>query len=133
MKPTRKTRVVHIAVALSAMCFVGVGMLLLFAPEEVRGIERQYTNNSFFIQLFGAAFLGFGVMNWTVRRSLLGGICGKAVIVGNQVHLTVGTLLVVKHVFLAESSVIYWAFASIFCIDVVLFLYLTFDSAVNKA
>jgi hypothetical protein len=35
-------------------------------------------------------------MNWIARGSVLGGIYGRAVVAGNQTHLTIGTLALLQ-------------------------------------
>jgi hypothetical protein len=75
------------------MCMAAIGVLLLFAPAEVARMLILHTADGPLVQLLGAALLGFGAMNWIARASQLGGIYGKAVVAGNQTHLTIGALL----------------------------------------
>ena len=131
MSDDRTKRLVGSAVALSALCFAAIGVLLLFAPEEVGGTLITRAGDGPLVQLLGAALIGFGAMNWTARGSLLGGIYGRAVVAGNQTHLTVGALLLLKHGLVAGGSPAYWILAGVYVLGAGLFLYLFFSSGIR--
>ncbi len=61
------------------------GLALLFFSKETLGLnEAASPSRAIFItQLFGAAMLGLAAMNWIARSSILGGIYGRAILVGN--------------------------------------------------
>ena len=78
-------------------------------------------------QLLGAALLGFGAMNWIARGAALGGSYGKAVVAGNQTHLTIGALLLVKQgVDVGAHQPAYWVLTGLYVLGAGLFGYLTF-------
>ena len=65
-----------------------------FAPAEAgRTLSGAEASDLVLVQLLGAALLGIGAASWVARRSLLGGIYGRAVVVGNQVFAFVGVFL----------------------------------------
>jgi hypothetical protein len=117
---------------MSALCFAAIGALLLFAPEEVGSTLIPRAGGGPLVQLLGAALIGFGAMNWTARGSLLGGIYGRAVVVGNQAHLTVGALLLVKHSLVAGGSPAYWILTGVYVLGAGLFLYLFLGSGIRR-
>ena len=129
MSEEGKRGLIKSAVTLSALCFGILGVLLLFAPEEMASTLIPGAAGSPLVQLLGAALLGFGAMNWIARGSVLGGIYGRSVVAGNQTHLTIGALLLAKHGFVAGGSPAYWALAGIYIVGAVLFLYLFFFSS----
>ena len=131
MSDDRTKRLVGPAVALSALCFAAIGVLLLFAPEEVGGTLIPRAGGGPLVQLLGAALIGYGAMNWIARGSLLGGIYGRAVVAGNQTHLTVGALLLVKHGLIAGGSPAYWILTGVYVLGAGLFLYLFFSSGIR--
>ena len=88
----------------SAIGFAAFGLALLFAAEEVSGWLAPAAVDHPLMQLLGAALLGFAAMNWIARGSALGGIYGRAVVAGNQTHLTIGAILLVKHGVESASS-----------------------------
>lgn len=127
----RARRFVSSAVALSALCFAAIGMLLLFAPDEVSGSLTPTAESGPLVQLLGAALLGFGAMNWIARGSVLGGIYGRAVVGGNQTHLTIGAILLLKHGVNSGGSPAYWALTGIYVLGAGLFLHLFFSRGIR--
>jgi hypothetical protein len=123
-------RRVRAAMTVSAVCLAVLGALLLFAPEGVIGLLVPKASGQALVQLLGAALLGFGAMNWIARGAVLGGIYGRAVVAGNQTHLTVGALLLVKHG--AEAGAhhpAYWVLTGLYVLGAAFFAYLTFFSS----
>ena len=118
-------RRVRLAVVLSAFCLGIAGIALTFAPEEIGGM-LGLNAAPIALQLIGAALLGFGVMNWTARGSTLGGIYGRAVVAGNQMHFTVGALALVKHGLAAGGPPMFWALTIVYLLGAALFLHLLF-------
>lgn len=123
-------QLVRVALTLSAVWLAVLGAALLFAPDEVREvIMPSATGGAALLQVLGAALLGFGAMNWTARGSALGGIYGRAVVMANQTHLTIGALVLVKHgIDAGGQSAAYWAIAGLYALGAVLFIYLAFFS-----
>ncbi len=106
---------------LNAVLLGILGLLLSFLPLEVSG--RLYLNNppEIMLQLWGAALLGYAMLNWTSRGSILGGIYGKAISLGNFMHYFVGAAALIKltnahadNIGLVLLSIFYILFAIIF-------------------
>lgn len=81
----------HLMIA-SAALLAALGLLLSFAPEETLAYLGQPSTGAVpvLLQLAGALYLGFAVMNWTAKGSVLGGIYGRAIVLGNFLHFTMG-------------------------------------------
>lgn len=123
-------RWVRTAMTASAVCFASMGLLILFATEEVSALLSPEPSNHGLYQLLGAALLGFAAMNWIARGSVLGGIYGRAVIAGNQTHLTVGAILLVKGgMENTTSHPLHWIIAGFYVAAAAYFVYLTFFSS----
>jgi hypothetical protein len=130
MSPDQRNRYVQAGVASSALCAAAFGAMLLFAPHELSGALAPGRGDSPLIPLLGAALLGFGAMNWIARGSILGGIYGRAVVAGNQTHLTIGGLLLAKQgVGVGATSPAYWLLTGLYVLGAAFFGYLTFFSA----
>ena len=68
---------------------------MLVFPHEVGAALMPAANADAAFQLLGAALMGFAAMNWTARGAALSGIYGRAVVVGNLMHLLVGAFVLV--------------------------------------
>jgi hypothetical protein len=112
-------------VSATAIGLALLGAALTFAPEEIAGLFG-ISSAPLAFQLLGSALLGFAVMNWTARGSTLGGIYGRAVVAGNQMHFTVGALALVKYGLGAGGSAAFWVLTAFYVAGAILFLYLLF-------
>lgn len=130
MSPDTRFRYVRAGMASSALCAATFGAILLFTPEEVSGVLSPGHGGGPLMPLLGAALLGFGAMNWIARGAVLGGIYGRAVVAGNQTHLTIGALLLVKQgVDVSANHFAYWVLAGLYVLGTAFFGYLTFFSS----
>jgi hypothetical protein len=107
-----------------------VGAVLIFAPEEASGVLAWGSSRPVMIQVLGAAVFGYGIANWTARTAALGGIYGRAVVAGNQAHLTIGALLLAKNgVEAGPAGAAYWMFTAAYVFGAGFFSYLMFFSS----
>ena len=121
---------VRAGVTMSALCFAVFGAMLLFAPEEVGGALTPESHGGLIAPLLGAALLGFGAMNWIARGSVLGGIYGRAVVAGNQTHLVIGALVLMKRgIDGGAHHAAYWVLTGLYVLGASFFVYLTFFSS----
>jgi hypothetical protein len=126
----RTHRGVRAGVTASALCLAVFGATLLFAPEEVSRVLGPVSGGHALVQLLGAALLGCGAMNWIARGSALGGIYGRAVVAGNQTHLTIGALLLVKRgVDVGDPHPAVWVLTGLYVLGAAFFGYLSFFSS----
>lgn len=118
------------AVTLSAIALFAAGLCMLFAPNETVGaLFSDQGGSPILASLLGACLFGFASMNWIARHSLLGGIYGRAVVVGNQAHFFVGSLLLLRHVSPAASPGV-WTLFGVYLFGAVLFSFLLFRKTV---
>jgi len=118
----------HVTLAMTAVAlYLGAtGDLFLFAPQEAGTAFGSATADPL-LQMLGASLLGFGALNWVARRGPLGGIYGRALVIGNQVHFSVGAVVLVKHSLVAEGPATYWILAVCYVVAAVLFNRLLFS------
>ena len=82
----------------SAVFFGIIGILLSFLPNEIAeylSVEPTIIT-ILFLQILGALYLGFGILNWTAKGSLIGGIYNKPIVLGNLLHFAVGAIELIK-------------------------------------
>ena len=103
--------------SLSAALLGAAGTALLFAPEE---LQRLATGSGaeglppVVLQLWSAALLALAVTNWTGRGMTLGGIYGRALVLGNAMHWTVGGLVALRGALDRPASAGLWITAVIY-------------------
>ena len=119
-------------VTASALTLAAMGAALLFAGKEVCDAVFRRPDVEPLASLFGAALVAFGAMNWIAKGSTLGGIYGRAVVVGNHWHFVVGAIVLLKHGVVAGGSVGFWLLTSVYVLGAGLFSYLLFGPGVSK-
>ena len=114
----------------SAVCLAMAGAVLLFAPDEAANVLVPGSSHPILVQVLGGALVGFGIANWTARGAALGGIYGRAVVAGNQAHLMIGAILLVKHgLQVGSPHTAYWVLTILYVIGAAFFSYLMFFSS----
>lgn len=89
------TKILMIVVSL----YLGiVGFGLTFLPQEIAFFFENEVNQTFVLalQILGALYLGFGMMNWMAKNSLIGGIYNRPLIFGNLLHFLVSAFALIK-------------------------------------
>jgi hypothetical protein len=83
---------------LSALFCGIIGTLLLFLPIEIAEYLSVEPTISviLFLKILSAIYLGFGILNWTARGTLIGGIYNKPIVLGNLLHFAVGAIELIK-------------------------------------
>ena len=85
------------ALMTSSAAFMAVlGLVTTFAPDKVLETHGTVPDNAtlLLIQMMGALYLGFAILNWAARGVLIGGIYARPVAAGNFLHfLMVGITL----------------------------------------
>jgi hypothetical protein len=103
---------------LSAL-FMGVlGLAASFGPLEILG-HYGFSGGGpdvLIIQVAGALYLGFAILNWTARANLIGGIYSRPVALGNFMHFAVVAVVLLKAVTagfreILVAAIIYSVFA----------------------
>lgn len=100
------------------------GLALLFAPSELQRLAAAPNTapaSPIALQLWAAALLGLGAINWIGRGLTLGGIYGRALVLGNLVHWTVGGLVALRAALDRPSSPLLWLAAALYGVFALLF------------
>lgn len=104
--------------------FLGIaGVAATFLPHEIlayAGTPAAACTVAV-VQIAGALYLGFAMLNWMGRGNAIGGIYSRPVAIGNLAHFTVAALALLKYVVEGHRSaevvviaVAYAAFAVLF-------------------
>ena len=109
--------------ALSAAALAALGIGASFLPQEI--LSRVALPEDRFtvalIQLAGALYIAFAMLNWSAKGALLGGIYGRPIVLANFTHFAIGSIVLVKivaagqlHVETAVLAGVYVLFAAWF-------------------
>jgi hypothetical protein len=103
----------------SAAFLVVLGLPCMFAPDLVLAHLTGSTSilGEIVVQLAGALYVGFAALNWMSKGSLMGGIYGRPVAVGNLLHFFAGAMAVVKVIPVIDAPAIAW----VACVGYILF------------
>ena len=82
----------------SAMVMAALGLTASFVPREILIAigSRPEALEVLLVQITGALYLGFAMLNWMARGTLMGGIYGRPVAFGNFMHFMVVALAMLK-------------------------------------
>jgi hypothetical protein len=105
----------------SAIFLGAAGIFLTFLPEEILNAFGLETTKplQLLMQIIGALYFGYGMLNWMTKSGLIGGIYNRPVAVANVSHFSIAGLALIKGLFsnpdLPEiiwiSGIIYTIFA----------------------
>lgn len=104
-----------------------LGLIASFLPNEILNYIGVTTMEVpiLFVQIMGALYLGFAIMNWMAKNVLIGGIYARPLGMGNCVHFTVAAFALLKSplanstsMYVRVAAILYSAFAILFGIVV---------------
>lgn len=118
----------------SALFLVSFGIAASFFPEEISGamgITAAFPA-TILLQLAGALYLGFGMMNWMAKSILIGGIYARPLAMGNFMHFVVGCLALIKVSLHNSGSYYSWMATIFYLLFAVSFGIVAFTAPVKK-
>ena len=120
-----KTKVLMIT---SSVALGLAGLVASFAPEDLlRALGSPPTAAvSVVIQLLGALYVAFAIMNWTAKDNIIGGIYSRPLLLGNCVHFVSGGLALAKQQVPHGMSLPLAVVLVVYAIFAVCFLWLIF-------
>lgn len=113
-----------LVMTLSAAVLGLAGITLTFLPVEIlTGLAISPSKpQEYLLQIIGALYFGFAMLNWMTKSSLIGGIYNRPVAVANFTHFVIVALALVKGVLsnpnlpvsILTAAIIYSIFAVLF-------------------
>ncbi|WP_437397412.1 hypothetical protein [Flagellimonas lutimaris] len=119
----------------SAIFLAIIGALLSFLPNETAAYFNIESNlvTILFLKIMSALYLGFGILNWMAKGTLIGGIYNRPIAIGNLMHFGVGAIALVKVVSNIEThSEIIISLTVVYLIFALLFAYVFKTNPTNK-
>lgn len=117
----------------SAVVMGSAGLAATFAPAElVRSLNlAPAVTAQVLVQLIGALYVGFAMVNWMARGSAIGGIYNRPLLLGNLAHFLVGGLALIKHVATGQRPAALVVATGVYLVFAVAFGRLLFTSPVS--
>jgi len=112
---------------LSSLFMLATGLAFSFFPQEFLSTFSQPDSPliTLILQLLGALYLGFAMLNWMAKSNLIGGIYSRPVAIGNFMHFLVAGLALLKAVPGLEIPQL-WGLAVIYVIFAAAFGFVVF-------
>jgi hypothetical protein len=115
----------------SAIMLASIGIMLTFLSTEVLGYLQITTTAilQLLIQILGALFFAFAMLNWMAKGSTIGGIYNRPIAIANFTHFVMGALTLSKVVLNnTERPSIIWLLTSVYVLFAILFGMILFRS-----
>ena len=104
---------------LSAIFMAVAGLVTSYFPDRVLETHGTVPDGPtmLLIQMMGALYLGFALLNWTARGVIMGGIYARPLALGNFLHFAMVTVMLAREAIdhmalpLAISSFVFGVFA----------------------
>ena len=114
---------------LSAIVLGLAGIVFTFLPEEILTLMQLANTRQMqlLIQIPGALYFGFAMLNWMSRANIIGGIYNRPLVVANFSHFFIAALALIKAL-IADSEMpkLIWAAAAVYAIFAILFTLILF-------
>jgi hypothetical protein len=110
-------------VSATSLGLMALGAAFVFAGAETTG-ALGWSGGEPLASLFGGALVGLGAANWMARSSPMGGIYGRAVVIGTQAHFVVGAAALLRYVTRVQASPGGLAVTAFYALGAALYAYL---------
>ena len=120
--------------SISALLMGFVGITLTFLPQEILLYLKLTPVRPLApgLQLTGALYLSFGLLNWMAKASLIGGIYNRPLAMGNFLHFFMGAILFIKAGIAGPSPALLWVACIIYSSFALLFGFLLFSHPLKQ-
>ena len=116
---------------ISAIFLAVNGFGFTFFPNEIAGLLINDDNYIFILilQILGALYLGFSILNWMSKASLIGGIYNKPILIGNLLHFFTASMALIKLAFKVETNLqLIFSYTVIYSLFTLFFGYVFFTN-----
>ena len=106
------------------------GIFALFFPDAVLSMPGEAVTKqlSVLVQLAGALYFSFALMNWTAKDSAIGGIYARPVSLANFSHFFAGALLLIRNQLSSPFNLLMFAALLVYAIFALCFYWLVFHA-----
>ena len=119
----------------SAIILGITGIVLTFIPDEIIDYLSLGMNKTLLslMQILGALYFAFGMLNWMTKTSLIGGIYNRPIAVANFTHFLIAGLALTKGLISNPSSpYIIWIIGIIYLVFAISFGVILFRHPISE-
>lgn len=118
----------------SAILMGIIGLALTFLPHELAEAVNLTADgwSVLILQVLGAQYLAFAMVNWMAKSNLIGGIYSKPVAIGNFMHFMISSLALIRGA-VAGEVLLYWMVTAVYVIFGLAFGYIFFNDPLKKS
>jgi hypothetical protein len=111
-----------------------LGLAASFFPKEILNSvgSTPAAATNLVVQIAGALYIGFALMNWMAKGVLIGGIYARPLARGNFAHFMIAALAITKVAMHNSVSFYIWIMAAVYGIFAVLFGIVFFTNPSKK-
>ena len=116
---------------ISAIFLAVNGFGFTFFPNEISVLLINDDNHIFILilQILGALYLGFSILNWMSKTNLIGGIYSKPLLIGNLLHFFTASMALMKLTFKVETNLqLIFSYTIIYSLFTLFFGYVFFTN-----
>lgn len=131
MRPLPKLTISLIVLGSSALILAVSGLALTFFPDELAQTLSLPDRPSvmLLIQVIGAMYFGFAMLNWMSRRSLIGGIYNRPIAIANMTHFMMVGIAMTKLMLSPDAlPQPFWFITGIYVLYAIIFGWLLFST-----
>jgi len=119
---------------ISALFLGVIGISLTFLPNEISVYIGISSTKSFqlVLQILGALFFGFAMLNWMIKDGIIGGIYNRPAVIANFSHFFIGALALIREVFAPNGlPYIFWVLTVAYSVFALLFGLILFRNPIG--
>ena len=111
-----------------------LGLTASFFPKEIlNNVGLSPTETVIlFVQVTGALYIGFALMNWMAKTVLIGGIYARPLAMGNFAHFMIAAIALIKAAINNSVLTYLWITAVVYSIFAVMFGIVLFTNPAKK-
>ena len=112
----------RILMTFSSLLMISAGIILTFLPQELMRLISIEIDSylSLILQILGALYFSFGLLNWMAKANLIGGIYSRPIAIGNAAHFFIGGMALLKSAS-GSNSLFVWIAGGIYMVLAILF------------
>ncbi len=121
---------------ISAVFLAINGFLFTFFPNEIAVLLLGINSDNYIfiliLQILGALYLGFSILNWVSKTSLIGGIYNKPLLIGNLLHFFTASMALIKLIPAFQDHQLIFSYTIIYSLFTLSFGYVFFTNPALK-